>query len=552
MASGMSLADYKKTASKGPYKGKTRELIFAAKIKAGSPFTLTDGSTVKGKSWDKKTLTLTTDKKALIPLSKIVKDVDFGGQPTSAKETGESSTVGNKDVEVLSEAFFCYYFALKLTDKISKYSPEVWRAIKTKDDLVKWTKKIGIESIVTTQNSDRAFTGRLSLSIPFLVDNKWHDRLMLQIEKFFSQIKPSKSKSYEAMRADEIPSDLDSQSVYSMFAEKIKVKYGFNRPVDKDKWNPGDVWIYSDQGKTKMRSALRKIKQLASAPVPYQAGGISELNKVVHELYLSKDLYPVSLKAPSGKSVHISEENAIGSAISKNVRFIKVELGPTNLDVKIHFAVDLYDDVAKKVYKKDYLQGRIKSKTDTGGFRLEIEAPGAGARFGSIGTENYQWIIHNTDKSGVDKLNTIRKKHKALKEYFPSPNAGDKGWLGASNYFSEYKKDEDSMQDLKPYLNEMYKLVNGSGAFGKDGAKDVLNKTIASEIAVAIDSITNKLTKDITVENLYDLSASQRFSVGIRADQIARRKGVYSKEAKALGKAEAEHIFDSCFYLKIY
>lgn len=548
----MSPSDYQKTASKGPNKGKTRASIFDIKIKSGSPFTLVDGNVVKGKSWDKKNLILTTTKNQKIALTKIVKDVDFGGQPTTAAETGQSDKVGNKDVEVLSEAFFCYYFALELNSKLDKYSPEVWRAIKTQDDLNKWTKKVGIESVVTTQNKDKAFISRLHLAIPFLIDNSWHERLVKQIEKFFSSIKPPKSKSFEAMRADEIPSDLDSQAIFAMFAEKVKQKYGFNRPVDKDKWNPGDVWIYSDQGKLKMKTALKKIKQLASAPTPYQAGAVSELNKVVFDLYKSKDLYPVSLKAPSGKIVHISEENVVGSVVSKNVRFIKVELGATNLDVKIHFAVDLYDDIAKKVIKKDYLLGRIKSKTDTGGFRLEIEAPGAGARFGSIGTENYQWIIANTDDSGIDKLKTIRKGFKDLKEYLPPQNVGDKSWLGASKYFSEYKKDEDTMHDLRPYLDKMYKTINGSGTFDKNDPKDILNKTIASEIAIAVDQITNKLSRDVTVENLYDLSASQRFSTGIRADQLARRKGVYSKEAKALGKKEAEHVFESCFYLKIY
>ena len=109
---------------------------------------------------------------------------------------------------------------------------------------------------------------------------------------------------------------------------------------------------------------------MANAPTPYQAGAVGDLNTIVYSFYKSKDLFPVSLKAPTGE-VHISEENAIGSSITKTARFIKVEFGPTNLDVKIHFAVDLYDEKAKKIVEKNYLQGRIKSKTDTGGFRLE-------------------------------------------------------------------------------------------------------------------------------------------------------------------------------------
>jgi len=509
---------------------------------------------VQGVKWDEKTNTLIAklgSKTFTTSLKYIVKDIDFGGQPTKKDEGGESGTVGGKEVEVFSEAFFCYYFALKAEDKLSNYSPQIWKTITTKQQLDAWTKKVGIYSYVETQNNDKAFTSRLHLAIPFLVVNGWHDRLIKQMDKFFSVVKPGNGKNYEAMRADEVPKELNAQDVFTILAEKVKQKYGFSRAVDKDKWNPGDVWIFSTQGKQKLKSLIAKARQTASSPAPYTAGAVAELNKIIYDLYLKKDLFPVSLKAP-GATVHVSEENAVGSNITKTARFIKTELGPTNLDVKIHFAVDLYDEKKKQIVEKNYLVGRIKSKTDTGGFRLEIEAPGAGARFGSIGTENYQWIIYNTDNSGIKKLETIRDGFKNLKDVLPKKGSGDKEWLGASGIQSFVKKNPKDVSDLTPYLDKMYKLVNGSGKFERKDPKDIMNKTIASEIAVAIEFITNKLTRDVTVENLYDLAASQRFSAGIRADQLAKRKGIYSKEAKALGPKESMYVFESCFYLKVY
>ena len=554
----MTPADIAKPAGSGPFKGKPRKKIFDLKIKAKSPFLLNDGKNnltpVQGIKWDEKTNTLTAKlgtKTFTTSLKYIVKDVDFGGQPTKKEEGGESGTVGGKEVEVFSEAFFCYYFALKAEDKLSNYSPQIWKTITTKQQLDAWTKKVGIYSYVETQNNDKAFTSRLHLAIPFLVVNGWHDRLIKQMDKFFSVVKPGNGKNYEAMRADEVPKELNAQEVFTILAEKVKQKYGFSRAVDKDKWNPGDVWIFSTQGKQKLKSLIAKARQTASSPAPYTAGAVAELNKIIYDLYLKKDLFPVSLKAP-GATVHVSEENAVGSNITKTARFIKTELGPTNLDVKIHFAVDLYDEKKKQIVEKNYLVGRIKSKTDTGGFRLEIEAPGAGARFGSIGTENYQWIIYNTDNSGIKKLETIRDGFKNLKDVLPKKGSGDKEWLGASGIQSFVKKNPKDVSDLTPYLDKMYKLVNGSGKFERKDPKDIMNKTIASEIAVAIEFITNKLTRDVTVENLYDLAASQRFSAGIRADQLAKRKGIYSKEAKALGPKESMYVFESCFYLKVY
>lgn len=556
----MTPADITKTAGSGPYKGKPRKQIFDLKIKAKSPFLLDDGkgelTSVEGVKWDSKTNILTAkikgqNKTFSAGLRYIVKDVDFGGSPKKKEEGGDNATVGGKEVEVFSEAFFCYYFALKAENKLSNYSPMVWKNITNKQELDAWTKKTGIHNYVETQNTDKAFTSRLHLAIPFLIGNGWHERLIKQMDKFFSVVKPSNGKNYEAMRADEMPTELNSQEVFTILAEKAKQKFGFSRAVDKDKWNPGDVWIFSTQAKQKLKALLAKAKQQANSPAPYVAGAVSELNKIIYDLYLSKDLFPISLKAP-GATVHVSEENAVGSNITKIARYIKTELGPTNLDVKIHFAIDLYDEKAKKVIEKDYLVGRIKSKTDTGGFRLEIEAPGAGARFGSIGTENYQWIISNTDDTGIKKLQTARQEFSELKDVLPNKNAGDKEWLGASGIQSFVKKNPKDTNTLKPYLDKLFTLVNKSGEFQRKDPKDIMNKTIASEIAVAIEFITNKLTKDVTVENLYDLAASQRFSAGIRADQLAKRKGIYSKEAQALGSKEAQFVFESCFYLKVY
>ena len=554
----MTPADINKPAGSGPFKGKPRTKIFDLKIKAKSPFLLNDGKNnltpVQGIKWNEKTNTLTaklSNKTFDVGLRYIVKDVDFGGQPTKKDEGGESGTVGGKEVEVFSEAFFCYYFALFAENKEKNYSPQVWKTITNQQQLDAWTRKTGIHNYVETQNKDRAFTSRLHLAIPFLVVNGWHDRLMKQMTKFFSVVKPASGKNYEAMRADEVPNDINAQEVFMLLAEKAKQKFGFSRAVDKDKWNPGDVWIFSTVGKQKLKNLIAKARQQASSPAPYVAGAVAELNKIVYDLYLSKDLFPVSLKAP-GATVHVSEENAVGSNITKTARFIKTELGPTNLDVKIHFAVDLYDEKKKQVVEKNYLVGRIKSKTDTGGFRLEIEAPGAGARFGSIGTENYQWIIYNTDDSGVKKLQSIREGFKELKDILPPKTAGEKEWLGASGIQSFVKKNPKDVGELKPYLDKMYKLVNGSGEFQRKDPKDIMNKTIASEIAITIEFITNKLTRDVTVENLYDLAASQRFSAGVRADQLTKRKGIYSKEAKALGPKEAMYVFESCFYLKVY
>ena len=94
------------------------------------------------------------------------------------------------------------------------------------------------------------------------------------------------------------------------------------------------------------------------------------------------------------------------------VRFTELKYEQSNQDAKIGFSVDKVDRETGKVTEKNYIKGNIKTKTvKSGGARLEIEGGvGSGARYGSMGTENYQWIIKETDKSGINFLNSIRNK----------------------------------------------------------------------------------------------------------------------------------------------
>ena len=49
--------------------------------------------------------------------------------------------VSNKDVEVLSEALFCYYFAIYNNKKQDDYNPAVWNRIKNQSDLISFTNR---------------------------------------------------------------------------------------------------------------------------------------------------------------------------------------------------------------------------------------------------------------------------------------------------------------------------------------------------------------------------------------------------------------------------
>ena len=100
-------------------------------------------------------------------------------------------SVSNKDVEVLSEALFCYYFAIYKKGKQKEYKIELWDDIQNSSDLSKFTANLGITSMVKNVNNDPAFRSRIKKVSEFLANRKffWANALESQMNAFFSNSK---------------------------------------------------------------------------------------------------------------------------------------------------------------------------------------------------------------------------------------------------------------------------------------------------------------------------------------------------------------------------
>ena len=476
-------------------------------------------------------------------------------------------SVSNKDVEVLSEALFCYYFAIWKKGKQKQYDPEIWDTIKSSSDLTKWTSKLGITSIVGNVNSDPAFKSRLSKVPEFLSKNKnkWANALVSQMDAFFgnSRIKIG-NQQYYAMRADMIPKEYDPYKSYDEISKKVRGKLGFRGTIDKDKWNPSDVWIFTNRSQDFLKKFVKLFNSQLFKNPEYSVKMMEKLNNRIFLLFQKGLLFPVSLKAPTGKA-KVVFENDKTSDFQKVVRYEKVDFAHGNQDAKIKFAVDEVDKKSGKVEKRSYIKGSIKTKTvKSGGARLEIEAGGA-ARYGSMGTENYQWLIRKTDSTGIQSLNRIRNnsKFKNLKrKYWGRVGGGE--WLGRGQYVKEFNSDPQGFaKEIEPYTQELFRHINGgpwdslaAEMNARTPQEAWLNKTHAGEVAVAMDDITKQIMKDITTENLFNLAASQGFGAGVSNAQLETRRRMAESIGKKLGEDElkgielssADKLWTSCFY----
>ena len=279
------------------------------------------------------------------------------------------------------------------------------------------------------------------------------------------------------------------------------------------------------------------------------------VNNQVYKLFEKNMLFPVSLKK-SGASVKIVRVNDKNTNIDQIVEYDRVLLDPNNQDVQIFYNLSTYED--NKLLSKKEL--KAKMKTAKGGFRLELEeVANATARHGSVGVGLQQYIIYNTNDSGISKLNEIRKEFSEddINQYIP--RGSSENWMGVNRY----SKIGNEAAKLLPYVNRMMEEINGADSKFNDRkyagqgsyATAIATKAGAGELAIAVTKIINKFARDIVVENLHLAAGSGGIRVGASPDQLKRR-------ARLLGMKEDEmilvddikdyeNLLSGCFHLKV-
>ena len=170
-------------------------------------------------------------------------------------------------------------------------------------------------------------------------------------------------------------------------------------------------------------------------------------------------------------------------------------------------------------------------------------------------------------KAVCKSLNKIRDKKEFadLKRKYWAKTKGAQ-WLARGNYVTEFKRDSKKFkEEIEPYTQELFKHINNrewdSASIemsAKSPEEAYLNKTHAGEVAVAVDDITKQIMRDLTVENLFNLAASQGFGAGVSQSQLETRMKMekqmskkLNEEFKGLEVDNSKKLWTSCFYLVI-
>tara|TARA_B100001250_G_C19758388_1_gene771253 strand:- start:46 stop:1572 length:1527 start_codon:yes stop_codon:yes gene_type:complete len=493
----------------------------------------------------------------------------------------------NKDVEVLSESFFAIAFAIWKQRKKTKLKDlggfvgegSQWKYITTIAHVRKWFSDLGIGGIASQVLRDPEFKSRVQLCWSFLngkggIGGKvWGEIIPMQMNAFFSSSLTKIGGSYVAMRADMIPPAFNPYEVYKKVSKKVKQHRDFSEEINPNKWNPADVWIFSPVAIQTLKTFVTSANDRILNDPAYDVGYMNELNNKIYTLYKVGQLFPVSLKAPSG-AIRIVQMNAEDMSYKQEVRYLNVEFDNNNVDVKLNFAVDLKKKNGRggwKVETANYMEGRMKTKSATvtgfgsgGGSRLEIEItrPRGGARYGSLGTNIQEVVIEKTETSGIRELDKIRHGFPDLYRRFGW--GASSGWHGRRAYEKALKEDpEGFINVIKPYTDALYRSLGPSGAvwdppqkvLGNKPGVVYVSKTHAGEIGVAVDKIMRNFMKGVVLENLFNIASSQQVQTGTAQEQIKRRAAGLGKKLKGdlqkFPPAKADLIWKSSFHLVV-
>ena len=493
---------------------------------------------------DKLSLKVVAGSKELA-FGKLTKTDKFGGKGVSGV------SFGGKATEVLSEVGFCFYYAMLVNGKLDEYDPEIWVGVRKTQDLIKLCGDFGgLSGMLNDQFNDvKEMNSQIHKMRDFLVSEGWHDVLIAQVKKFKTKF-TNVGTSYNLARPSAIPDSFNPYFTYRLLAQSMKDYAVLDKKIGEDKWNPADFWIYNQAGIARLKALNDKAKKTSSMRGDdYKVTYMNRVNTEIRKLYKENLVYPVSLKKSSAPNIY---EVNIGGDIRQIVKYTKGVIGMTNQDSQLHFEVKTYK--GKQIIETKKMVA--KYKTAGAGFALELEF-GSSARHGKIGRSLQEFLIKETDDTGIKEVEKVRKGFENLRQHFPVD--GSKNWLGVSTYARTMNEEEVLIPYLQALVKKIHPNIDNVDRFTNKYAQTKMaigTKTGASELAVAVDQVKNKLSRDIVMENIYKAAGSGGVAAGLTDKQVKDRQrllGISEEEVVTLrGSAKAgKVIFQGCFHLKI-
>ena len=425
-----------------------------------------------------------------------------------------------------------YYAIAKKSSKFvvngNEINEDFWvNAFSSKDKLSGTLKLLGISSDLSNlsyevKNIDSKMTEKDAIS--YFVKNKWHEALKSQVSKFISNSRFSFISNLNIVRQ----SDFYDDSGLSDFLKKVWGIFKFSGTFDR--WNPADVWFYSPNSISDIKSYLKlcsvyrtETKSLSPRIQKNLAlEDIIGLNKLFVKLFDEKKLVPISLKKSTLYKANFSfrlglvnvPQNDMGRPsppkVTKKQIPIKVSgssaivggaAGSGGVNLKYDIEIDQveYDMTGKKKYIREYDYIGYNEKGKTLGVKKEKQFESA--QGGSLGMDLAEKVLYTA--SGSRSIRQIRDKifNQSLSQDILSKGKMvgkdyDDKLLNAFNYISEMAKEIDPSIKNSKIKFAVAESNNKSYVKSKTVLEEIQNKL---EIFLAIDKsgISDELILDL-------------------------------------------------------
>ena len=373
-------------------------------------------------------------------------------------------------------------------------------------------------------------------------------RNMMEVKKRFkigSGHKVYNDKLFEGGQSDNNP--------YTAF---LKAKTG----AKTDKWNPADIWVMNLAGRQALKKLNRRVQARTKVSLEY-------CNQFLAQQFSHGNIIPVSLKKPQ-KTPHIDIVNSnefVTRVVLKKTNNPTIEYTYGNKDVKINFTIETVqlakgqkastarrnpNSIRGTVVAGSEKHIRLKYHVDNKKLELEYTQTGkptrAAAKMGNIGAGNFQKIINETSKQGVNKLNNIERNYSDI-DIKTSPWFNGRQ-LGVTKARKEVSKIEPHYDRLAEYVGEIWKEINNINFdSGKMKEPDALwSKARAGELGMTIHAISNESVKKRVIQNLFEAAASISYVTGLNKEEMALEQQV------GMDASPRKTNFNASVYVKVF
>ena len=373
-------------------------------------------------------------------------------------------------------------------------------------------------------------------------------RNMMEVKKRFkigSKHKVYNDKLFEGGQSDNNP--------YTAF---LKAKTG----AKTDKWNPADIWVMNLAGRQALKKLNRRVQARTKVSLEY-------CNQFLAQQFSHGNIIPVSLKKPQ-KTPHIDIVNSnefVTRVVLEKTNNPTIEYTYGNKDVKINFTIETVqlakgqkastarrnpNSIRGTVVAGSEKHIRLKYHVDNKKLELEYTQTGkptrAAAKMGNIGAGNFQKIINETSKQGVNKLNNIERNYSDI-DIKTSPWFNGRQ-LGVTKARKEVSKIEPHYDRLAEYVGEIWKEINNINFdSGKMKEPDALwSKARAGELGMTIHAISNESVKKRVIQNLFEAAASISYVTGLNKEEMALEQQV------SMDASPRKTNFNASVYVKVF